>query len=219
MNKNIKYLVESILDDFYDDEQSNIIGDFLRQGDHKYFPINKKELKDVIQEHYDNGIYNLNDIDVSLITDFSSLFTSDRKTGHKDFDISKWDVSNGEDFSYMFFNCETFNSDLSKWDVSSGENFKNMFYRCKKFNCDLSKWDVSIGKDFNYMFYRCEKFNCDLSQWVVSKGEKFTSMFDHCLNFNCDLSQWDVRNGKEFFNMFNACPINKNNKYMPAMLI
>ena len=100
MNQHIKYLIETMLDDFYDDEQTDIMNDFLG---YKYFPKDKDELREIIEEHYKNHNYNLNDIDVSQITDFSFLFTNDAYTGYKDFDISKWDVSNGVDFSYMFY--------------------------------------------------------------------------------------------------------------------
>ena len=102
MNKRIKYLVENILDDFYD-EYPDLIGDFLKLG-YKYFPKTKSELQEIIRDHYIKHNYNLNDIDVSLITDFSKLFKDDRKTGNKDFDVRYWDVSNGEDFqSYVLW--------------------------------------------------------------------------------------------------------------------
>ncbi|MBO6273355.1 BspA family leucine-rich repeat surface protein [bacterium] len=78
-----------------------MIGDFLRCG-YKYFPKTKSELQEIIKEHYKNNNYNLNDINVSQITDFSSLFSFDSNTGNKNFNISYWDVSKGEDFSYMF---------------------------------------------------------------------------------------------------------------------
>ncbi|MBO6273857.1 BspA family leucine-rich repeat surface protein [bacterium] len=80
---------------------------------YKYHPKNKKELIKNIKEHYKNNIFNLNDIDVSQITDFNRLFYSDKHTSHENFDVSDWDVSNGVDFSYMFYGCENFTSDLS----------------------------------------------------------------------------------------------------------
>jgi surface protein len=43
----------------------------------------------------------------------------------------------------MFSNCDIFNSDLSKWDVSNGEEFDGMFFNCKSFNADLSEWNTS----------------------------------------------------------------------------
>ena len=154
MNKSIKYLVENILDDFYDNEQTDIMHDYLYQ----YFPKNKIELIKIIKEHYKNNIYDLNDIDTSKITNFSGLFWLDDSPNHKDFDISRWDVSSGKDFSFMFYMCKNFNCDLSQWVVSNGENFSSMFIGCENFNCDLSQWNVGSGKDFSGMFYFCNNF-------------------------------------------------------------
>lgn len=135
---------------------------------YNYHPKNKDELLNVIKEHYDNDIYNLNDIDVSKITDFSELFVGDENTGNKDFDVSEWNVSKCKDFSNMFKGCEKFNCDLSEWDVSSGEDFSSMFYKCHEFNSNLSHWDVSNGEDFSWMFGYCDKFNSDISEWKIS---------------------------------------------------
>ena len=212
MNKNIKYLVESILDDFYDDEQSDIIDDFLG---YKYFPKTKFELREIIKEHYKDHNYNLNDIDVSQIKDLSFLFNHDEHTGYKDFDISKWDVSSGVDFSYMFYWCNNFVSDISKWDVSSGRNFQCMFFMCEKFNSDLSQWDVSSGKIFSYMFSFCSNFNSNLSEWDVSSGEKFSYMFSYCTKFNSDLSNWNISDyNYDVDGMFKECR-SLNNKFIP----
>jgi len=172
---------------------------------YSYSPKTTDELKQIIQDHYDNNIYNLNDIDVSHITDFSKIFLDDENTGNPEFDVSKWDVSNGKIFEYMFNKCYNFNCDLSRWNVSSGINFKFMFSGCNNFNSDLSNWNVSNGKEFEFMFDRCNKFNADLSQWDVSNGKVFTNMFDGCKNFNSNLSQWDVSNGIVFTNMFYGC--------------
>ena len=41
-------------------------------------------------------------------------------------DISKWDVSNVEDTSWMFTKSN-FNGDISNWDVSNVEDVDDMF--------------------------------------------------------------------------------------------
>ena len=123
---------------------------------YNYYPKNRSELKAIIiREHYIKKIYNLNDIDVSKITDFNSLFYGDNNTGNKDFDISEWNVSSGENFSWMFRGCAKFNCDLSSWDVSSGKNFSWMFTHCHEFNSDLSKWNISTDAYTCDMFYKC----------------------------------------------------------------
>ena len=67
---------------------------------------NKKELKKLINQRIKEQGPNcdLNDIDVSKIKDMSKLFYNSRFRG----DISKWDVSNVANMSYMFA-CSLFN--------------------------------------------------------------------------------------------------------------
>ena len=122
-------------------------------------PKTKKELKEIIiQRIKDDGPEcNLNDIDVSKITDMSNLFDGYNNTIFYKFngDISQWNVSNVKDMYCMFFGCEKFNGDLSKWDVSNVKNMSQIFYKCPTFNCDLSQWDVSKVEDMKWAFYKC----------------------------------------------------------------
>ena len=87
-------------------------------------------------------------LDVSSLTnsikcdDFSYIFNEHAEVKYI-IGLENWDVSNVENMSGMFEECENFNCDLSKWDVSNVENMLDMFRDCIKFNCDLSKWNVS----------------------------------------------------------------------------
>ena len=115
-----------------------------KSNDYKYFPDTKEELKDIIFKRIktEGKDADLNDIDVSKITDMSNLFEGTDFNG----DISGWDVSNVTDMSYMFYGCYKFNQDISNWDVSNVTNMRVMFYLCKAFNQNISSWDVSNVK-------------------------------------------------------------------------
>ena len=127
-----------------------------KSNNYKYFPQTKNELKDIILQRIETkgNEVDLNDIDVSNITDMSRLFLS---TNFNDFngDISKWNVSNVTDMSDMFSWCKSFNKDISQWDVSNVTDMYSMFYGCKAFNQDISSWDVSKVKDHHFIFSNC----------------------------------------------------------------
>ena len=101
-------------------------------------PKDLYELKKIIEERLKKDKNaNLNDIDISNITNMHGLF---HKLDPHNIDISEWDVSHVENMEWMFYYCTNFNCDISNWDVSNVENFEYAFSGCKKLNCDLNKW-------------------------------------------------------------------------------
>ena len=121
---------------------------------YKYFPETRKELKTIIKQRIktEGNEVNLNDIDVSNITDMAGLFLGTDFNG----DIFAWDVSNVIDMAYMFYGCKLFNCDISSWDVSNVRNMEYMLYGCHSFNKDISSWDVSNVTNNENMFYNCQ---------------------------------------------------------------
>jgi surface protein len=101
----------------------------------------------------------------SLVTNMNGLFSHKRNFNG---DISKRNVSNVTDMSYMF-NCyipgqevvSAFNGDISKWNVSKVTNMEAMFMN-SPFNGDISGWNVSSVTSMGYMFYQTS-FNGDIS--------------------------------------------------------
>ena len=146
---------------------------------YNYYPKTREELIEILEERLkEDKNANLNDIDVSKVTDMNNLFVG---LDPHNIDISKWKVSMDiTNMSDMFNGCENFNSNLSKWDVSTVDDMNGMFSDCKRFNSDLSKWDVSNVEDMGYMFNGCENFNSDLSNWNVSEVKDMTYMFNEC---------------------------------------
>ena len=124
-----------------------------KSTNYKYFPQTKEELKEIIEKRIkdEGNEVDLNDIDVSNITDMSSLFEYSDFNGN----ICKWVVSNVTSMEYMFFVCKSFNQDISGWDVYNVTDMYGMFCGCKSFNQDISGWDVSNVTDMKYMLDSC----------------------------------------------------------------
>ena len=122
-------------------------------NNYKYLPETKEELKDLIKKRIkeEGNKVDLNDIDVSEITDMSALFEGTDFNGN----ISKWDVSNVINMRYIFSGCKSFNQDISNWNVSNVTNMSYMFYGCSNFNQDISGWNISKVKDSSDMFSYC----------------------------------------------------------------
>ena len=76
----------------------------IKKGNYNYFTETKEALQDIIKKRMEKegNEVNLNDIDVSNITNMSYLFFNSNFNG----DISQWDVSNVTDMSGMFYECE-----------------------------------------------------------------------------------------------------------------
>ena len=86
---------------------------------------NRKELKKLINQRIKTLGPNcdLNDIDVSKITDMSNMFFYSPFNG----DISKWDVSRVKNMNAMF-QFSNFNGDISNWNVSKVKTMRGMFF-------------------------------------------------------------------------------------------
>lgn len=125
----------------------------IKRNKYKYFPKTKEELKDIITQRIkqEGNECDLNDIDVSKITDMSQLFENTNFNGN----ISDWDVSNVKNMGFLFSGLLDFNGNVSNWDVSNVVDMRYMFYECLKFNRDISKWDVSNVKNMTNIFRGC----------------------------------------------------------------
>jgi surface protein len=116
------------------------------------------------------GTTTLNEIDVSRVTDMTSLFK-----GKSNFvgDISEWDVHRVTNMYMMFENAngDVLKQDfqgISKWDTFSLTNMREMFYRQTKFNGDLSSWYTSKVTNMALAFWNCQNFNQNINTKTVT---------------------------------------------------
>ena len=86
-------------------------------------------------------------------------------------DISKWNINNVSNMSWMFSRCSSLSSlpDISNWNTINVTDMWNMFYGCSSLSSlpDISTWNTINVTDMNGMFYRCSSLLSlpDISIW------------------------------------------------------
>jgi len=114
-------------------------------------------------------IPNINDWDVSTVTDMSNLFED--VTGFNQ-PLDKWDVSNVTMMSFMFDGASSFNQPLDSWDVRKLEDISYMFRDASSFNQSLAAWQLESFVGGIASFYMsgmsCENFSYSLYSWATN---------------------------------------------------
>ena len=179
-------------------------------------PTTKDELKKAIDEYCENDEQkygNINDWDVSLITDMSELFFCcydsyycDKKMHHFNQPINNWNVSNVTNMDSMFYDSKEFNQPINDWNVSNVTNMRYMFCYCNQFNQPINNWNVSNVTNMSGMFFFCCVFNQPLNDWNVSNVANMSHMFHNCYVFNQPINNWNVSNVANMNCMFCNCP-------------
>ena len=150
---------------------------------------------------------NLNDWDVSKVTDMSEMF---REAVNFNQDISKWNVESVKDMSYMFFRANSFNNGGNALSWGEGtrnvENMRAMFASGNRafgedirdlvsdFNQDIGNWNVSAVTDMSWMFYGAISFNNGNQPmiWNTQKVELMVGMFKWAVSFDQNIGGWNL---------------------------
>lgn len=125
-------------------------------------PTNKSDLKNSIAYLYlsfkqnDNTFLNenLNNIDTSLITDFSNIF---KETFENTAETLRRKSLNKPIFQYEKIENDFF-SGIGQWDTKNANNLSCMFANLINFNQPID-FNLNNAKDISFMFYKCENFN------------------------------------------------------------
>ena len=148
-------------------KNNNTLYSMRESGEGKVIVKDKDHLRDLIMDRMGKeGRYcDLNDLDVSQITDMSYLFSRSEFNG----DISKWDVSKVDNMNSMFYGSY-FNGNISGWNVINVKHANQMFAH-SKFNSYIGDWRFRSLESGDEMFWGTN-FNQDISKW------------DHHIQFN-----------------------------------
>ena len=131
---------------------------------------------------------------VQLYSDYDR--TSVRKYGKS---ISEWDVSNIEDFSYLFDSRRIGNEELlidesfHLWNMSRAKTLEGMFLGQRRFRGNgLEHWDTSLVTSLRSTFADCLRFNGDLSKWETRHVKDMSFILAGSSGFVGNISAWNT---------------------------
>lgn len=150
-----------------------------------YQPKNRRELIDIISKKYQNNkkedMLDLNDIDVSKVTDLSYLFELIKP---KRVDMNMWDTSRVTDIHGLFWDNDVVEEiHIEDWDVSNVKTAYGAFYFCENVKeLNLNKWNFKSCEEFDLMFKGCEKLDTHFTDnWKMPTHVITTdNMFEGC---------------------------------------
>ncbi len=112
-------------------------------------------------EQFDRNVKKVPEVLPEEVISLYSAFNSNENETIEN--IDKWDTSNIENMSQMFFGAKNFNTDISNWKTDKVKNMSYMFFAAKKFSKNLDKWNTANVENMNRMFQEAEAFNGNIS--------------------------------------------------------
>lgn len=138
--------------------------------------------------------------DTSKVTTMARMFKSAEKWVG---DLQFLDTSSVTDMSYMFQGATLFEGDgLDIWDVSQVQNFNFMFNRATNFNCDISSWNLESAEYMEGMFVSAVSFNQYVSDWDMTTLQSVGGMFEGAKAFNQVVCWETLQEGTNVDSMF-----------------
>ena len=125
-------------------------------------------------------------------------------------DISKWNIVNVTNISFMFCNCQSLSNlpDISKWKTNNIRDMNNLFSKCflLKDLPDISKWDISNIRSSHHLFSYCRN---------LERLPNFCS-WDNSITFTEDM----IEGCESLINQINKKPtkLQKISKYISSTI-
>lgn len=132
------------------------------------------ELNGTVANYYTPG-------EVYKVARAADLFAEWRSL--KTLDLSSFDVSACNDFSYMFSGCLSLKEiKFGDFNTSNAKSLVMMFYCCLSLeSIDLSGFNTCNVQDMNYMFLNCQSLReLDLSNFDTHNVRSMGEMFERC---------------------------------------
>ena len=95
-------------------------------------------------------------------------------------DISKWDISEATDISYLFSECWSLKNipNISNWDTKNVTNMEGLFRNCSSLITlpNILQWNINSLHNIQHLFSGCSSLITfpDISKWNVITISKST---------------------------------------------
>ena len=214
MNKNIKYLIEDVINfnpaDYSDDENEVVNSHTIDSIVVKATSLIglKKIIKARVAEDPKNPY--LLDIDVSNVKTMNSLFNDKAFRNIEVIDIHTWDISGIGSTASMFESLEKLKQIIfpNEFRTIALTDMKKMFRRCKSLTTlDLSQFDTYSVTDMSGMFEDCYSLiELNISNFDTAEVKDMSLMFKECHSLTkLDVTHFDTSNVEDMSGMFEAC--------------
>ena len=138
----------------------------------KFFPKTHLDIVRIIYMHdMKNGELDLNDVDISELTDLRDIFRDNGVDYVKKIDISEWDFSNVTNMSKMFMGLTKLKEIIFPYnlDLSNVTGLNSVFKKCKMLKkINIDDWKINSQADTTDMFWGCQEKI--IPQWYKDKN-------------------------------------------------
>lgn len=118
--------------------------------------------------------------DTSKIIYFDKMFSNCKAISI--LEINDWNMISGHSLADMFAYSGIIDIDLSKWNTSNINNLSNLFFNCTRLKqIDLHTWDTKAVSTCHWLFRSCASLEfINIEGWNTSNVHNMDRMFGEC---------------------------------------